>query len=121
MSAAANSCQAAGPRMLTTKDTMRDRGKTPTSSTDPLLGPWSLTALAALLVGGGILLLLPDKHAPDASDGSALHRANVPAVPVRAPAAARSPDRSPPAASSNAAESEPEQSRGGRLEAREDS
>ncbi len=30
--------------------------------TEPMLGPWSLTAFAALLVIGGILILLSSDH-----------------------------------------------------------
>ena len=39
--------------------------------TESLLGPWSMTALAALLVVGGILMLLPGKRARASADSGA--------------------------------------------------
>ena len=38
---------------------MHSRHPSKTAPTEPLLGPWSMTALAALLVVGGTLALLP--------------------------------------------------------------
>ena len=54
--------------------------------TERLLGPWSTTALAALLVVGGILVLIPGKANVDDADDSAssLHpQLRVPAILAR--------------------------------------
>ena len=54
--------------------------------TEKLLGPWSMTALAALLVVGGILVMIPGKSGIDAADDSAssLHpEVSVPTISVR--------------------------------------
>ena len=52
---------------------------------ESLLGPWSITAFAALLVGGGLLLLVPTPR----------DRAHMPAAPMLqggGPAPGESPD-----------------------------
>ena len=76
--------------------------------TEPLLGSWSLTAVAALLVVGGILLLVPSKgtsaaendasalHAPDETTGWTPYaqsiRANIPVAKVPSPAPIKAQD-----------------------------
>ncbi len=68
--------------------------RTPPSplGTEKLLGPWSMTALAALLVVGGLLAMIPGKAGAGDGDGSAnsLHpQVRGPAIEgrTRAPAA----------------------------------
>ena len=55
--------------------------------TEPLLGPWSLTAFAALFVAGGILVLLPAKPSLAGMDGgvSSLHPVERRATPSKSP------------------------------------